>query len=263
MVDPDTATKPRGPTPLMSGNVRQVAVPPAARALSTLSRVGYEDAFLVDTGLDQDRSGEQWSRVILEGAPVFLRRRLRWGWFALGLRLGCTPTDRFVLGWEVRRSTPDFALLGAGGRLGLSGEHGPHRAVGVRDCSSGPSRRRCSSPPSCDGRPRSHEQPGPLSRPGIDRSCATSSSAPPALRTAPLPTINRPTAIEPLGQGHSAQHEFSADGFGAALQQRLGPNVVDWPRSHRRDLRALAEVPDYFRRRRDLVGHTFQLKYES
>ena len=122
MVDPDTATKPRGPTPLMSGNVRQVAVPPAARALSTLSRVDYEDAFLVDTGLDQDRSGEQWSRVILEGAPVFLRRRLRWGWFALGLRLGCTPTDRFVLGWEVRRSTPDFALLGAGGRLGLSGE---------------------------------------------------------------------------------------------------------------------------------------------
>ena len=27
-----------------------------------------------------------------------------------------------MLGWEVRRSTPDAALLGASGRLGLSGE---------------------------------------------------------------------------------------------------------------------------------------------
>ena len=27
-----------------------------------------------------------------------------------------------MLGWEVRRSTPDVALLGASGRLGLSGE---------------------------------------------------------------------------------------------------------------------------------------------
>jgi hypothetical protein len=27
-----------------------------------------------------------------------------------------------VLGWEVRRSSPDVALLGASGRLGLSGE---------------------------------------------------------------------------------------------------------------------------------------------
>jgi len=122
MADSDTAPGLPGPTPFASGNVRQVAVPPAARALSMLSRVDYEDAFLVDTGLDQDRSGEQWARAILEDAPIFLRRRLRWGWFALGLRLACTRADRFVLGWEVRRSTPDFALLGADGRLGLSGE---------------------------------------------------------------------------------------------------------------------------------------------
>jgi len=40
----------------------------------------------------------------------------------LGLRLGSARSDRFVLGWEVRRSTPDLALLGASGRLGLSGE---------------------------------------------------------------------------------------------------------------------------------------------
>ncbi len=41
---------------------------------------------------------------------------------ALGLRLASPGSDRCVLGWEVRRSTPDFALLGANGRLGLSGE---------------------------------------------------------------------------------------------------------------------------------------------
>jgi hypothetical protein len=50
------------------------------------------------------------------------RNALSRGWSALGLRLGSTQPDRFVLGWEVRRSTPDVALLGASGRLGLSGE---------------------------------------------------------------------------------------------------------------------------------------------
>jgi hypothetical protein len=77
-----------------SGRVRQVAVPAAARALSTLSHVDYEDAFLVETGPAQDRTGEQWARAMLEDAPSAM----------------------------VRRSTPDFALLGAGGRLGLSAE---------------------------------------------------------------------------------------------------------------------------------------------
>lgn len=102
--------------------VRQVALPPAARAPSTLSRVDYEDSFLVDTGPHADRTGEQWARAMLDDAPVNTRRALSRGWFALGLRLGSPRSDRFVLGWEVRHSTPDVALLGAGGRLGLSGE---------------------------------------------------------------------------------------------------------------------------------------------
>jgi hypothetical protein len=99
-----------------------VAVPPAARALSTLSRVDYEDAFLVETGPAHGRTGEQWARAILEDAPIIMRRKLRWGWFALGLKLGSTRSDRFVLGWEVRRSTPDSALLAASSRLGLPAE---------------------------------------------------------------------------------------------------------------------------------------------
>jgi hypothetical protein len=109
-------------TPFMPGRVRQVALPPSARALSTLSHVDYEDAFLVETGPAQDRTGEQWARAILEDAPSVMRAALLWGWSALGLQLGSTRTDRFVLGWEVRRSTPDFALLGAGSRLGLPAE---------------------------------------------------------------------------------------------------------------------------------------------
>ena len=104
------------------GRVRQVTLPPAARALSTLSHVDYEDAFLVEAGQAQDRTGEQWARAVLEDAPPSTRKALSRGWSALGLRLGSTQSDRFVLGWEVRYITPDVALLGASGRLGLAGE---------------------------------------------------------------------------------------------------------------------------------------------
>ena len=97
-------------------------MPPAARMLSTLSRVDYEDAFLVDTGPAQNRTAEQWARAILEDAPILLRTALPWGWFALGLEHGSTRSERFVLGWEVRRSTADFVLLGAGSRFGLRAE---------------------------------------------------------------------------------------------------------------------------------------------
>jgi hypothetical protein len=109
-------------TPFTAGRVRQVTVAPAARTLSTLSHVDYEDAFLVETGPAQDRTGEQWARAILEDAPIIMRSALLWGWFALGLQLGSTRSDGLVLGWEMRRSTPDFVLLGASSRLGLSAE---------------------------------------------------------------------------------------------------------------------------------------------
>ncbi len=105
-----------------AGRVRQVAPPPGVRELSTLDHVDYEDAFLVDTGPGQDRTAEQWARAILEGAPVSMRNGLTRGWSALGLRLSSAHSGRLVLGWEVRRSALDVVLLGASGRLGLSGE---------------------------------------------------------------------------------------------------------------------------------------------
>jgi hypothetical protein len=102
--------------------VRQVAIPPDARALSTLSDIGYEDAFVVDIGAAPDLTAEQWARATLEGAPIVLRRVLLWILSALGLQLGPARSDRFVVGWELRRSTPEFVLLGAGSRIGLSAE---------------------------------------------------------------------------------------------------------------------------------------------
>jgi Protein of unknown function (DUF2867) len=41
---------------------------------------------------------------------------------ALGLKHGPLSSPRFVLGWEVRRSTPDVLLLGAGSWLGMPAE---------------------------------------------------------------------------------------------------------------------------------------------
>ncbi len=106
----------------MATSVRQVALPPAARALSTLSHVDYEDAFLVETGSAQDRTAEQWARAILGDAPLVMRGGLLWGWSALGLRVDPTRSDGHVLGWEVRRSTPDFVLLAARSRVGMPAE---------------------------------------------------------------------------------------------------------------------------------------------
>jgi hypothetical protein len=104
------------------GRVRPTALPAGARELATLDRIDYEDAFLVDTGLAQDRTAEHWAREILEGAPESTRRALTRGWSGLGLRLGPAQSERYVLGWEIRHNAPDVVLLGARGRLGLSGE---------------------------------------------------------------------------------------------------------------------------------------------
>jgi len=68
------------------------------------------------------RGAEGWARATLEGASAAMRRQLRWGWTALGLRLGPAESGRHVLGWEVRRSDPDLALLGLGSRIGMPAE---------------------------------------------------------------------------------------------------------------------------------------------
>ena len=113
---------PTDETRVMPGRVRRVPFPPAARGRTTLTDVSYEDAFLLETRRPGDRTAEQWARLILEGAPPGLQRLLRAAWFVLGLELGPSGSEGFVFGWELRRSTPDFALLRVGSRLGASAE---------------------------------------------------------------------------------------------------------------------------------------------
>ena len=74
--------------------------------------------------------------------------------------------------------------------------------------------------------------------------------------------MNRDTAIDLLDQLHEAQNEFYTGGSGAALDKLLAPNIA-WtvPGDNRiaGTYRGLEEVFGYFRRRRDLARHTFQM----
>jgi hypothetical protein len=110
------------PSPAAEGEVRDVALPRSARELTTLVRVDYTDAFLLSTPRSEDRNGEQWARAMLEDAPDATRRGLRRGWSALGVRLGSTEDRRRVLGWTVRHSSPDHALLAADSLIGMEAE---------------------------------------------------------------------------------------------------------------------------------------------
>ena len=98
---------------------RQVPVPPEVEALSTLPRIDYADAFVVDTRAHPDWNAERWARAVLEEAPASMLTKLLAGWSALGLKVG---DGAGVLGWQVRSSTDDTVLLGADSRVGMPGE---------------------------------------------------------------------------------------------------------------------------------------------
>ncbi len=102
------------------GRVRQVVLPADARELTTLARVDYEDAFVVDAG--GRRTAEQWARAVFDDAPLGVRAGLVSGWTALGLKLGGPGSARRVLGWKVQQSSPDVMVLAADSVLGLQAE---------------------------------------------------------------------------------------------------------------------------------------------
>ena len=108
--------------PAKASEVREVALPRSARQLTTLRRVDYTDAFLLSTPRAGERTGEEWARAMLEDAPAATRRALRRGWFALGVRLGSVEDSRRVLGWAVRQSSPDHAVLAANSLIGMEAE---------------------------------------------------------------------------------------------------------------------------------------------
>jgi hypothetical protein len=105
---------------VLPGRVSQVLLPEDARALSTLSRVDYEDAFIVDA--PGERTAEQWARAVFNDAPLAVRARLISGWMGLGLKLREPWSARHVLGWKVQRSSPGVVLLAADSLLGLQAE---------------------------------------------------------------------------------------------------------------------------------------------
>ena len=74
--------------------------------------------------------------------------------------------------------------------------------------------------------------------------------------------MNRDVAIELLDRLHLAQNEFYAGGSGSSFSQILTSSIT-WTIPGDNDIsgthHGLEEVLDYFRRRRDLSDHTFQL----
>lgn len=99
--------------------VHQIAVPPNARALSTLSDIDYADAFFVETA--REWSAEQHARAVFDGTPLALRANLLSGWLAIGLK-PAIGRSRSILGWEIRGNTPEFILLGRDSLIGMPGE---------------------------------------------------------------------------------------------------------------------------------------------
>ena len=82
---------------------RQVDVPDDIAALSTLPRVDYADAFVVDTGAHPDWTADTMGQG---GARGGVPRRRGPGCWPAGRRSAEAPmpTDRSVLGWDVRRT---------------------------------------------------------------------------------------------------------------------------------------------------------------
>jgi hypothetical protein len=102
--------------------VRQITPDAHATSASTLTRVDYADAFVVDVDAPHSRRAEEWMRVILEDAPASVRLRLLSAWSAIGLKVSLPGSDRSVLGWKIRATDRDFVLLGAESRIGMPGE---------------------------------------------------------------------------------------------------------------------------------------------
>src|SRR4051794_39247053 len=100
--------------------VRLVKVPAVIRSQSTLDRIDYADAFRFAVGDPSASPAEYWARQVLCGAPAEMRARLVAGWSAIGLKL--TRGAGSILGWTVRRSSRDLALLHAGSRIGMPAE---------------------------------------------------------------------------------------------------------------------------------------------
>jgi|SRR5947209_273857 len=112
------------PTDVSLAVARHVPVQPSSRALSSLGRIDYEDAFVIGMPPGQAVPATDWAKAALEGATSRLGREL---WSALAT-IGVLPraqparSERVIVGWAVRRATPEVAVLAADAPLGLCAE---------------------------------------------------------------------------------------------------------------------------------------------
>ena len=100
--------------------VRQIDPPQDIRDLSSLPRVDYADAFVVEMPDCPQWTAHRWATAVLEEAPAATRATLTAGWTALGLTSAATADS--MLGWEVRHRDPDVLLLGRDSIVGMPGE---------------------------------------------------------------------------------------------------------------------------------------------
>jgi hypothetical protein len=100
--------------------ISTIPLPADARALCTLPRIDYHDAFRVNAGIE--RTPDQWLHAVISDAPLGFRVRLVTGWLALGLKLAPPHAAPRVLGWKIKHSDASHVLLAADSWLGLRGE---------------------------------------------------------------------------------------------------------------------------------------------
>ena len=104
-------------------NPRRVTVVSPHRSLarySALTRVDHEDTWCVRMDGWPNRPAEQCARIVLDKAPVATRVALRRGWANIGLKLDSGPNT--ILGWTIRRNTPELVVLALPSRVGMPAE---------------------------------------------------------------------------------------------------------------------------------------------
>ena len=101
--------------------VEAIAVPAAVRSLTAIAPIAYEDAFRVAPAPAAWRPPEAAARAMLGATPPRLRAALLAGWSGLGLRLDA-GSGREVLGWRLRRSDQEVAVLAADSPRGVAAE---------------------------------------------------------------------------------------------------------------------------------------------
>src|SRR5689334_19665517 len=106
----------------MEVTVRPVPLPSAVASMSELERIDYSDSFVARVPADDSRAPIDWAREILDRAPAWFRRSAPGTWRMLGLKHAPVGSPGSVLGWPVRRESGDYALLGAGSRVGMPAE---------------------------------------------------------------------------------------------------------------------------------------------